>query len=335
MKNFSSVICIIICAIIMICLLIVCGIMASESDNNTSMVSDSSNTALDYNNSLEMENELLSDSSNVTLDYSDSSEFENALNSNQKVNGKTVKFYVNEYHPDSFWGINCWAGEHLNFISDNELDVKTGDYIIGRVKEEPAKFFDSWKIKYEIIEIQYSEKKDDEDTSTKNVENQTDNNDIVINNENVENIESNNTNPINEDKSNEEINQKTYNYYTTNDKKTAEEGATGKYAYVKKNNSYNIYWIIDFDEGYVYYFTEGNGEETCEKTKIKSGDLNNGVELSYKDSSNSWVKYMHFKYKNHPLKLIIIDNDYFDYEYSTTSLEDALKLMNSKTIWEP
>ncbi len=105
-------------------------------------------------NSIVDENAL--NQNNVTIDYNDASSFENALNSGIKVNGKTVKFEVKNYEPNSAMGINCWAGEHLNFISDNELDVKSGDFIVGRVKEEPTKFLGSWTIKYDVIEIQHN-----------------------------------------------------------------------------------------------------------------------------------------------------------------------------------
>lgn len=107
-----------------------------------------------------MENEKTKNSTNfdeLELDYNDATSFENALNSGKKVNGKTVKFDVLEYKPDSLLGINCWAGEHLNFISDKELEVKAGDTIIGRIKEEPTSVLGSWEIKYDVIEIKHNE----------------------------------------------------------------------------------------------------------------------------------------------------------------------------------
>lgn len=88
-----------------------------------------------------------------TLDYNDSQSFEQALNNGTKVNGKIVQFNVVEYKPDSSLGINCWSGEHLNFISENELSVSAGDIIIGRVKSEPTKVLGSWQIYYEVLSI--------------------------------------------------------------------------------------------------------------------------------------------------------------------------------------
>ena len=88
-----------------------------------------------------------------TLDYADAESFEAALNNGEKVNGKVVQFVVNSYKPDSVLGINCWAGEHLNFISENELDAAAGDVIIGYVSEEPSKVLGSWKIPYIVLAI--------------------------------------------------------------------------------------------------------------------------------------------------------------------------------------
>lgn len=87
------------------------------------------------------------------LDYADAESFETALNNGEKVNGKIVQFVVNEYKPDSSLGINCWAGEHLNFISEKSVNVSSGDIIIGHVTAEPSKVLGSWKIPYEVLSI--------------------------------------------------------------------------------------------------------------------------------------------------------------------------------------
>ena len=154
-------------------------------------------------------------------------------------------------------------------------------------------------------------------------------------NEIVENTNSN-TSETNESKEQtNQTNQTTYNYYTTNDDKTATSGKKGKYSYVKKGKAYDIYWLIDFDEGYVYNFTERNEDNSCDKVKIKSGDLNSGLKLLYKDSDNEWAKSIHFKYKDQPYQLVIVDNDNFTYEYETTSLKDTLNLMKNREFYEP
>lgn len=92
--------------------------------------------------------------SEYTIDYSSASDFEKALNDGIDVNGKIVMFDVIDYQPDSAMGINCWSGEHLNFISSEKLDVNKGDIIIGLVTDKPSKILGSWKINYEVLNIE-------------------------------------------------------------------------------------------------------------------------------------------------------------------------------------
>ncbi|MDD6466644.1 MAG: hypothetical protein PUF50_00480 [Erysipelotrichaceae bacterium] len=99
-----------------------------------------------------------SNSGKYKIDYNDATSFENDLNNGVKVNGKIVKFKVVEYKSESILGYNCWAGEHLNFISEEDLDVHKGDIIIGRVTEEASTVLGSWKINYEVLEIEKKSK---------------------------------------------------------------------------------------------------------------------------------------------------------------------------------
>jgi len=119
--------------------------------------------------------------------------------------------------------------------------------------------------------------------------------------------------------------------YTTNDKETAKKGNTGVFAYAN-TRTYTNYYIIDFDEGYVYFFSEGNGSETCDRIKIDSGDLNSGVTITYHDGSESWEEYYHFKWKNQPDTLVMADSIGWETEYRTTNLEEALKIRDTKKI---
>ncbi len=121
-------------------------------------------------------------------------------------------------------------------------------------------------------------------------------------------------------------------FYSTNDYETAKKGNTGVFAYKNKSGSYDIYWIINFDEGYVYWFTEGSGETTCDKVKIVSGSLNNKIKITWHDSGDEWSWYLHFKYENHPETLIVNDHNGFSNEFTTTDLEDALTLKKEKRI---
>lgn len=107
------------------------------------------------------------DTTSYQIDYENAEEFEAVLNSgSSKTEGKVVQFEVLKYAPDSALGHNCWAGEHLNFISVDELTVNSGDIIVGRISKEPSKtlLFGSWKIEYEVLDIIPS------DTNTEQIE---------------------------------------------------------------------------------------------------------------------------------------------------------------------
>lgn len=121
-------------------------------------------------------------------------------------------------------------------------------------------------------------------------------------------------------------------YYSTNTKDTVKNGNSGIYSYKSIGGTYDIYWVIDFDEGYVYFFTDGDGNEICDRVKIDSGDLNSGVIITYHDGDSTWQEALHFKWANQPDHLVAVDADYFDYDYYTTDLTDALAIRDSRRI---
>lgn len=120
--------------------------------------------------------------------------------------------------------------------------------------------------------------------------------------------------------------------YSTNTKDTVKDGNKGIYSYKSRGGIYDNYYIIDFDEGYVYFFSDGNGDTTCDRLRIDSGDLNNVLIITYHDGSDVWSYGLHFKWKNQPDHLILQDNDGFEYDYYTTKLDKALKIKDQKTI---
>ena len=120
-------------------------------------------------------------------------------------------------------------------------------------------------------------------------------------------------------------------FYSTNDLETAKKGNSGVFAY-KKGGSYDIYYIIDFDEGYVYSFREGNEDSTCDRLKIESGDLNSYVLITYHDGGDSWSYGLHFKWKNQPDNLILQESDGYETKFSATDLDEALAVRDTKTI---
>ena len=85
--------------------------------------------------------------------YRDEVAFENALNSGDDVTGKTVTFIVNSVHPDSILGFNLWSGEHLNFVSDSDPEIKAGQAVTAKITKAEKWDSESWELHYNIIEV--------------------------------------------------------------------------------------------------------------------------------------------------------------------------------------
>lgn len=122
--------------------------------------------------------------------------------------------------------------------------------------------------------------------------------------------------------------------YTTNGDDTFKNGNSGIYAYKTTGGSYYNYLIIDFEEGFVYDFMEGNGDITCQKATIKSGDLNSTLIVTYYDGSDSWESGLCFAYKNQPDHLLfqLDSSSNYTYDYYSTDLNKALSIRDKKTI---
>lgn len=121
--------------------------------------------------------------------------------------------------------------------------------------------------------------------------------------------------------------------YSTNTKDTVKNGDSGIYAYKSRGGTYENYYIIDFDEGYVYFFSDGNGNDIADRVKIDYGTLNDVAVITYHDSDgSSWSYGLYFKYKNQPDHLILQDEDGFEYDFYTTNLKDAQRILHTKEI---
>lgn len=70
----------------------------------------------------------------VTPDYN-TKEFESALNDGEDLVGKIVEVEIEHIEPDSAFGYNLQAGEHLNFVSSKNPNVEIGDTITVEVEE--------------------------------------------------------------------------------------------------------------------------------------------------------------------------------------------------------
>lgn len=85
----------------------------------------------------------------VAPDYPDAASFEAALNEGSDTTGKTVQFTVLEFVPNSTFGYNMQAGDHLNFCSTDSPKVKAGDTVTVEVTEVSS-FLGSYIISYKM-----------------------------------------------------------------------------------------------------------------------------------------------------------------------------------------
>ena len=117
-------------------------------------------------------------------------------------------------------------------------------------------------------------------------------------------------------------------HYSTNNSTTVKNGNSGVYAYKKSGPNYNQYYIIDFDEGCVYSFIDGDGTTYGERCQIESGTLNDILFITF---DGEYIG-LHFKYAGFPDCLVVEDYNHEKYEYSPTDLSDAQTRLAGKTI---
>jgi len=123
---------------------------------------------------MEKNNVAENNTNEVGIDFFNAETFEKALNDGQNVDEKIVKFIVTEYHPKTLTGHNAWAGEHLNFISKDDLKLNSNDEVTCRIISVDKKL-GSWYIDYEVIEINKNEIGNNTEIQNENV---TDKNEI-------------------------------------------------------------------------------------------------------------------------------------------------------------
>lgn len=71
---------------------------------------------------------------NAKPDYN-TEQLEEALNNGDSVDNRTVSITVDELVPDSAFGYNIQTGEHLNFVSTKNPNVKQGDELVVKVED--------------------------------------------------------------------------------------------------------------------------------------------------------------------------------------------------------
>lgn len=105
-------------------------------------------------------------------------------------------------------------------------------------------------------------------------------------------------------------------------------------AYQREFDDYSCYLIIDIDAGYVYqYYSSGFSISWVDKGKIKSGNMKDGLYVSYTEDGFTWDEMLiNNQYDTDETIYDYIEKDY--YEYTKTELEATAKLMEGKTIKE-
>ncbi len=86
----------------------------------------------------------------VKIDYQQVTTFEADLNKGIDVKNKVVIITVDKLVPNSAFGYDIYAGEHLNFVSNEHPGVKEGDVITVRVTDYIS-MFGSYIIHYEKL----------------------------------------------------------------------------------------------------------------------------------------------------------------------------------------
>ena len=95
---------------------------------------------------------------------------------------------------------------------------------------------------------------------------------------------------------------------------------------------YEHYYIIDFDEGYVYSFKDGNDNNDCQKLKIDSGNLKKELVLTYNGGKTKWDNKLYFQLEDNADFLLLEDKDGAKGYFVGTDLNKALELKDSKNI---
>ncbi|PPA67006.1 hypothetical protein [Lactococcus lactis] len=124
--------------------------LAACSNKSDTTKSSSKESSVSSSNTSKSSSKTSHSSSSTTVDFKTAAEFESALNSSQDTTGKVVTFTVDNVVPDGELGYTVWAGEHLNFISTEVLNWKSGETHTVRVKKV-ASSLGSYMITFETI----------------------------------------------------------------------------------------------------------------------------------------------------------------------------------------
>lgn len=343
-KKANIGICVVI--LLLLSLIVIPNVINEHSDTNDYY--DYEEKDIDDINDKDEESSAIS----YTIDYKNAEDFEKDLNDGKKVKGKVVMFIVNDYKPDSALGINCWAGEHLNFISGTELDVKKGYTVIGKVTEEPTIVLGSWKVEYKVLEIKKEtndnliEEEIQEESKKIKLENDSsyyvgkDSSEVKKELEKLgfTNIEINKVKTDDSKNKNNTITELLINDkeidietdYNVDDKiiitcwKYEKPVSNYELAFIRDMSNYDLYFMFDEDTNEVVYF--GTNDSGVMKSKY-SGNFNAGVDINWEKYQEGW--HDTFIYKDDSTVATYIDGNGFEFEYKKCDLKKAQSVLDS------
>lgn len=121
------------------------SIMIDISDKVANLNKKFFYTEKSYQNILELFNK----EDNQETNYSED-ELEQKLNDNEDVINKIVEFKTKDNPVSNSYGYDIFAGEHLNFVSYDEPNIKKDDIVIARIIDV-EKIMNSYIIRYKLI----------------------------------------------------------------------------------------------------------------------------------------------------------------------------------------
>ena len=108
--------------------------------------------------------------------------------------------------------------------------------------------------------------------------------------------------------------------------------STGIFAYAHWSRGYSIYWIIDLDAGYAELFTDAPDEPACDRGRIISGNLNNGLTVLFRSGCFDWSYQLRLKRKDIPDSIIMQYPNGFSCEFHAVALHRAMALKSRKQV---
>ena len=97
--------------------------------------------------------------------------------------------------------------------------------------------------------------------------------------------------------------------------------------YVMNTGSYRVYYYIDFVNHEVYYFANGNGDETAMRAKIVSGSFKDGITIHF-SYDRGWDEQISFsKYD-----MSLTDGNGYTYSFSKAPTGAVKQILSTKTV---